>query len=186
MAKRLDFSIQYRRALWSVIVAEPSSGNFDLVYSAATVTAVRGREVDFCAPHLELSLALVTREELSADLDISASRVGMRHGTTSPEHHLPLAKVSVMFKEHLSLAQRRESSSDSSQCRSRFRMSRIRRVRGGFSPRKSLAPPFLQTGLPATSGFIDLSATYRMDYLRAWPCYRNRNAPSFFFAHYKV
>jgi len=35
--------------------------------------------------------------------------------SASPEHHLPLAKVSLMFKERLPLAQRRESSSDSSQ-----------------------------------------------------------------------
>ena len=35
--------------------------------------------------------------------------------SASPEHHVPLAKVSVMFKERLPLAQRRESSSDSSQ-----------------------------------------------------------------------
>ncbi len=35
--------------------------------------------------------------------------------SASPEHHLPLAKVSMMFKEHFPLAQRRESSSDPSQ-----------------------------------------------------------------------
>lgn len=35
--------------------------------------------------------------------------------SASPEHHLPLAKVTVMFRERLPLAQRRESSSDSSQ-----------------------------------------------------------------------
>jgi polar amino acid transport system substrate-binding protein len=83
LAERLDFSIQYKRALWSVIVKDLSSGSLDLVCSAATVTAERAREVDFCAPHLKLSLALVIREELSADLDISASRVGVRHGTTA-------------------------------------------------------------------------------------------------------
>ena len=88
LAKRLDFSIQYRRALWSVIFGELSSGGLDLVCSAATVTAERAREVDFCAPHLKLSLALVTREELSADLDISASRVGVRHGTTAAAYLL--------------------------------------------------------------------------------------------------
>lgn len=35
--------------------------------------------------------------------------------SASPEHHVPLAKVSVRFKERLPLAQRRESYSDSSQ-----------------------------------------------------------------------
>jgi ABC-type amino acid transport substrate-binding protein len=101
LAKRLDFSIQYRRALWSVIVAELSRGALDLVCSAATVTAERAREVDFCAPHLKLSLALVTREELSADLDISASRVGVRHGTTAAAYllHSSGGKEAAMLSE---------------------------------------------------------------------------------------
>jgi ABC-type amino acid transport substrate-binding protein len=62
LAKRLDFSIQYRRALWSVIVGELSSGGLELVCSAATVTAERAREVDFCAPHLKLSLSHLLHE----------------------------------------------------------------------------------------------------------------------------
>jgi ABC-type amino acid transport substrate-binding protein len=36
VARRLDVTIQYRRALWSVIVAELSSSSLDLVCSAAT------------------------------------------------------------------------------------------------------------------------------------------------------
>jgi ABC-type amino acid transport substrate-binding protein len=83
LAERLEFTIQYRRALWSVIVGELSSGSLDLVCSAVTVTAERAREIDFCSPHLKLALALVTRADLSADLDISASRVGVRQGTTA-------------------------------------------------------------------------------------------------------
>ena len=38
LAERLDFTIQYRRVLWSALVGELSSGNLDLVCSAATVT----------------------------------------------------------------------------------------------------------------------------------------------------
>jgi polar amino acid transport system substrate-binding protein len=88
LAERLDFTIQYRRALWSVLVGELSSGSLDLVCSAATVTVERAREVDFCTPHLKLALALVTRADLDVDLDISTSRVGVRHGTTAQAYLL--------------------------------------------------------------------------------------------------
>jgi ABC-type amino acid transport substrate-binding protein len=101
LAERLEFTIQYRRALWSVIVGELSSGGLDLVCSAATVTAERAREVDFCTPHLKLALALVTREELSADLDIEASRMGVRRGTTAEAYlrQKTVGKEAAMLSE---------------------------------------------------------------------------------------
>jgi polar amino acid transport system substrate-binding protein len=83
VARRLDVTIQYRRALWSVIVAELSSGSLDLVCSAATVTTERAQQVDFCTPHLKLALGLVTRQAISGELDLSAARVGARRGTTA-------------------------------------------------------------------------------------------------------
>ena len=43
--------------------------------SGATVTAERARQVDFCTPSLEACSRPVTGEELSADIDISASRL---------------------------------------------------------------------------------------------------------------
>jgi hypothetical protein len=53
MEKRLGTQLRYRRALWSVIVSELTSGGLDIVCSAATVTEERKHEVDFCRPHLE-------------------------------------------------------------------------------------------------------------------------------------
>jgi ABC-type amino acid transport substrate-binding protein len=101
LAERLDFTIQYRRALWSVLVGELSIGSLDLVCSAATVTRERAREVDFCTPHLKLALALVTRKDLSVDPDISASRVGVRHGTTAEAYwlHRSGGKEAAMLSE---------------------------------------------------------------------------------------
>ena len=69
-----------------------------------------------------LAASLIVQEALNAST-LSWCRVvydavdGVRNFllSASPEHHLPLAKVSRMFKEHLPLAQRRESSSDPSQ-----------------------------------------------------------------------
>jgi len=83
VARRLDVIIQYRRAFWSVIVAELSSGSHDLVSSAATVTAERAQQVHFCRPHLKLALGLVTRQASGGELDLSAARVGVRRGTTA-------------------------------------------------------------------------------------------------------
>jgi ABC-type amino acid transport substrate-binding protein len=88
LSEAWGWAIQYRRALWSVIVGELSGGNLDLVCSAATVTAERAQEVDFCTPHLRLSLALVTREKRGANFDFSASRMGVRRGTTAEAYLL--------------------------------------------------------------------------------------------------
>jgi ABC-type amino acid transport substrate-binding protein len=66
LAQHIGCTLQYRRALWSVIVAELSTGKLDLVCSAATVTAERAHQVDFCKPHLELAGAADGRaDELS-------------------------------------------------------------------------------------------------------------------------
>jgi len=69
-----------------------------------------------------LAASLIVQEALNAST-LSWCRVvydaadGVRNFllSASPEHHLPLAKVSTMFKEHLPLAQRLESYSDPSQ-----------------------------------------------------------------------
>jgi polar amino acid transport system substrate-binding protein len=53
------------------------------VCSAATVTAERGREVDFCTPHLWLTLAVVTRADDPAGARLDGRRVGVRAGTTA-------------------------------------------------------------------------------------------------------
>ena len=83
LASRLGVSLTYRRAFWSVIVEELSAGRLDLVCSAATVTEERAEQVDFCTPHLQLALSLVTREDSAPTADLQAGRVGIRRGTTA-------------------------------------------------------------------------------------------------------
>jgi ABC-type amino acid transport substrate-binding protein len=83
LAQHMGCTLQYRRALWSVIVAELSTGKLDLVCSAATVTAERAHQVDFCKPHLELRLAAVVRDGSSVEIDWKAARLGVRSGTTA-------------------------------------------------------------------------------------------------------
>jgi polar amino acid transport system substrate-binding protein len=61
LGQRLGLVIQYRLAFWSTIIRELVVGRLDVVCSAATVTVERSQEVDFCNPHLALSLAVVPR-----------------------------------------------------------------------------------------------------------------------------
>lgn len=73
-------------------------------------------------PNSILAASLIVQDALNAST-LSWCRVvydavdGVRRFvvSASPEHHAPLAKVSMMFKEHLPLAQRREPSPSSSQ-----------------------------------------------------------------------
>jgi polar amino acid transport system substrate-binding protein len=83
LASTLGFEIQYRRALWSVIIQELATGRLDLVCSAATITDARRREVDFCTPHLAIALAVVKRRGLPCHLQLNDLRVGVRSGTTA-------------------------------------------------------------------------------------------------------
>lgn len=83
IASKLECQIEYRQARWSVIIRELSSGQLDIVCSAATVTAERKKDVDFCTPHLLLRLALVVRNGTTDPLDLRTSRLGVRRGTTA-------------------------------------------------------------------------------------------------------
>ncbi len=84
--RRLGVQLRYRRALWSIVVGELASGKIDVVCSAATITKERMREVDFCCPHLDTSLAVVRRKEDGAGIGIRGARVGVRRGTTAEAH----------------------------------------------------------------------------------------------------
>jgi polar amino acid transport system substrate-binding protein len=86
LALRLCVTLEYRRAYWSVIVDDLAAGRVDAVCSAATVTAERARTVDFCAPHLNIALALVTRDGDGAGTRLEGRRVGVRRGTTAEEY----------------------------------------------------------------------------------------------------
>ena len=83
LAQRLGVALRYRRTFWSAVVGELAAGRLDAVCSAATVTAERSQAVDFCNPHLALSLAVVTRAGDSAATHWVGRRVGVRCGTTA-------------------------------------------------------------------------------------------------------
>ena len=86
LARRVGLQLRYRSSLWSVIVGELASGALDVVCSASTVTEERQREVDFCRPHLSLTLAVVRRQDDMGGIDLRRCRVGVRRGTTAEAH----------------------------------------------------------------------------------------------------
>jgi len=83
IAQRIGMRLRYRRALWSTIVPELEHGTIDVICSAATVTSERAAIVDFCTPHLQLTLAVVTRAGDDAGTTLTGRRVGARAGTTA-------------------------------------------------------------------------------------------------------
>jgi polar amino acid transport system substrate-binding protein len=85
IAARLQYTLEYRRAWWSLITEELVVGRLDFICSAATVTVGRTKEVSFCEPHLKLKLALVTRKDLSPPLSVQA-HYGVPRGTTAEEY----------------------------------------------------------------------------------------------------
>jgi polar amino acid transport system substrate-binding protein len=58
------------------------------VCSAATVTPERARTVDFCTPHLTLTLAVVMRTDDRARTALASRRVGVRAGTSAEAYVL--------------------------------------------------------------------------------------------------
>ncbi len=86
IARRLGVAVRYRRAPWSIILGELADGRIDAVCSAATVTAERERQVDFCAPHLRITLAVVTRDGEARGTALTGRRAGVRTGTTAEAH----------------------------------------------------------------------------------------------------
>jgi polar amino acid transport system substrate-binding protein len=102
IAGKLGVGLRYRRALWSEIIAELAEGKLDLVCSAATVTAERARKVDFCMPHLTLTLALVGRPDEArgvGETDISNARVAVRQGTTAQAYVESMHCVPALVSE---------------------------------------------------------------------------------------
>ena len=87
LAARLGLVPRFADCLWSRIFDELSGGTFDMVCTAATVTAARRKVVDFTVPYFDVEVAVVTRRNASlATLDdLRGQRIGVRVATTAEE-----------------------------------------------------------------------------------------------------
>lgn len=102
LSRRAGFELRYRRALWSVIISELVAGEIDLVCSAATITTARHHKVDFCSPHLDVTLAVVKRSGSAASPSLEGLRIGVRRETTAEAY----------VKQHATAEPRRTSESN--------------------------------------------------------------------------
>lgn len=83
VSHRAGFRLSFRRAFWSVIVGELLNDDVEVVCSAATITQDREGEVDFCLPHLDISLAVVKRAGITPGVTLTGLRLGVRRATTA-------------------------------------------------------------------------------------------------------
>jgi ABC-type amino acid transport substrate-binding protein len=90
IADTLRLKLRYRRSYWSIVLSELTDGTIDAVCSAATVTPERKATVDFCRTHLEIALAIVTRDD-TTDRSLTGRRLGVRAGTTAEAYAIEQA-----------------------------------------------------------------------------------------------
>lgn len=83
LSRRAGFRLNFRRALWGAIISELVTGEIDLVCRAATITKEREHKVDFCSPHLDVTLAVVKRSGVAANTPLDTLRIDVRRGTTA-------------------------------------------------------------------------------------------------------
>ncbi|MGH2598611.1 MAG: ABC transporter substrate-binding protein [Candidatus Rokuibacteriota bacterium] len=87
LASRLGVELRCRSALWSVALEELRGGRMDMICTAATITAERGRVVDFSDPYFETELALIVRrgETVRWPEGMAGKTVGVRVATTAEQ-----------------------------------------------------------------------------------------------------
>ena len=67
IADRLGMDVDYRSALWRVLLTQLSEGIMDIICEAATITPGRRDIVDFSDGYLDTQLALVTRPDRASE-----------------------------------------------------------------------------------------------------------------------
>ncbi|MBN1564945.1 MAG: transporter substrate-binding domain-containing protein, partial [Anaerolineae bacterium] len=86
LAERAGFEPQFVNTRWDGIFVALASGEFDMVASAATITAEREEIVDFTNPYFNAGQMIAVREADAATVsvaeDLAGLRVGVQSGTT--------------------------------------------------------------------------------------------------------
>ena len=86
IAKRAGFEYELVNTRWDGIFVALASGEFDMVASAATITAEREEIVDFSQPYFYASQRIAVLESRASEIqnveDLAGLRVGVQAGTT--------------------------------------------------------------------------------------------------------
>ncbi|MEZ4769651.1 MAG: transporter substrate-binding domain-containing protein [Caldilineales bacterium] len=84
IAKAAGFEVEFVNTRWDGIFVALSSGEFDAVASAATITDERKQAVDFSDPYFNAGQVLVVKQgsDIATVDDLAGKRVGVQLGTT--------------------------------------------------------------------------------------------------------
>jgi glutamine transport system substrate-binding protein len=87
IANQLAIDVEYRCALWRVLLTQLSDGDVDIVCSAATITPARREVVEFSDPYLDTQLAIVMGADRSIEhlVDLAHLTTGVRISTVAEE-----------------------------------------------------------------------------------------------------
>jgi ABC-type amino acid transport substrate-binding protein len=87
VAARLGLALDYRRAVWSTILAELADGAIDVICTAATHTPERERDFDYGRPYLPTALSVVVNADDGARVprDVRGRAFAVRADTTAEE-----------------------------------------------------------------------------------------------------
>src|SRR5262249_49801325 len=89
IARKADFRIEHHNALFDTIFTALANGQYDVVISAATITAERQQVVSFSDPYFVAGQVIVVRKTDTAKIksaqDLAGKTVGVQTGTTGEQ-----------------------------------------------------------------------------------------------------
>jgi ABC-type amino acid transport substrate-binding protein len=98
LAARLHVRVEFRSALWRILLNELGQGALDMVCTAVTVTPARRELLDFSDPYLDTQLAIVARADRPVRNveDLAALVTAVRVVTVAEDHvrlRVPAARL---------------------------------------------------------------------------------------------
>ena len=106
IAKAAGFEVEFVNTRWDGIFVALSSGEFDAVASAATITDERKQAVDFSDPYFNAGQVLVVKKgsDITSVDDLAGKRVGVQLGTTGDIWSSENTQAEVVRYDEVTLA----------------------------------------------------------------------------------
>jgi polar amino acid transport system substrate-binding protein len=106
VAKEAGFTVEHKSVAWDGIFAGLAGKKYDIISSSVTITAERGRVMDFSTPYYEVRQALLTPKDAVVEKleDMKGKRVGAQIGTTGFMAIKKIAGIDVVTYDEIGLA----------------------------------------------------------------------------------
>ena len=106
IAKEAGFTVEHKSVAWDGIFAGLAGKKYDIIASSVTITAERGKIMDFSTPYYEVRQALLTPKaaEVAKLEDMQGKRVGAQIGTTGFMAIKKVAGTTVVTYDEIGLA----------------------------------------------------------------------------------